>query len=157
MIHFSFNASVNPTSPCFSSYSLEHSLAYFLFACECAQTGVLTAGAYYQVVYHSGDAETMEELYHPWCGLMVTCAIASIIVQGFFAWRIYRLSRIRVLVGGIVIVSSCGAIMCLLASSLCLVSQMSFAQGACAIVSGFTVRSRINRKPVRWLMSLSML
>lgn len=104
-IRFSSNASVNSSGSC-SLYSLKHSLVYCLFVIECAQTGLLTAGAVDKVVYHFGDSETMKQIYRPWCALPVMCAVVSMVVQGFFSWRIHRLSRLRILVGGIVLVSS---------------------------------------------------
>ncbi|KZT71211.1 hypothetical protein DAEQUDRAFT_737003 [Daedalea quercina L-15889] len=77
-------------------------LVYGILVFEWVQTGLLTAGAFQAFVYRYGQTEALTAIYNGWFSLPIMCAMVSVVVQGFFAWRIYMLSKIRVLVGGIV-------------------------------------------------------
>ena len=57
-------------------------------------------------MYRYGDVETLTSIYNGWFTLPIMCAMVSMVVQSFFAWRIYMLSKVRMLAGGIVFVSS---------------------------------------------------
>ena len=68
------------------------------------QTGLLTGVSFERFVYHYGDTKTLTREYIGWFTLPVICGVVSMVVQFFFAWRIYLLSRLRLLAGGIVAV-----------------------------------------------------
>ena len=55
-------------------------------------------------MYRYGDVVTLTSIYNGWFTLPIMCAMVSVVVQSFFAWRIYKLSMARTLAGGIVIV-----------------------------------------------------
>ena len=78
-----------------------------MLAFEWAQTGLLTAGGFTIFVDHYGDVEELTNICYGWLALAMMVAIVSMIVQGFFAYRIYMLSHLRVLVAVILMVSTC--------------------------------------------------
>ena len=79
---------------------------YGVLAFEWVQTGLLSASAFQIFVYHYGDVEIVTKIYNGWFTLPVMSAMISMVIQAFFAWRIYLLSKLRVLAGGIVAVSA---------------------------------------------------
>ncbi|KAH9923905.1 uncharacterized protein B0H18DRAFT_1120246 [Fomitopsis serialis] len=80
-------------------------LVYGILLFEWVQTGLLTAGAFEVFVYRYGDVEALGLVYNGWFSLPIMCALVSMVVQWFFAWRIYMLSKLRILMGGIIILS----------------------------------------------------
>ena len=62
---------------------------------------MITQGAFYIYVYHFGNPEALAFVYNGWFALPAMCAIVSMVVQGFYAWRIYVLSKLHVIVGAI--------------------------------------------------------
>lgn len=80
-------------------------LVYGVLIFEWIQTGLLTAGSLEIFVYQYGNFEALTKIYNGWFCLPIMCAMVSMVVQWFFAWRIYLLSRNRVLVGVIVTLS----------------------------------------------------
>ncbi|PCH41666.1 hypothetical protein WOLCODRAFT_163296 [Wolfiporia cocos MD-104 SS10] len=80
-------------------------LVYGLLAFEWVHTGLITAGAFKIHVYDYGNVESLLELHNAWFAVPIMCAIVSVIVELFFAWRIYMLAKSRILTSVIVILS----------------------------------------------------
>ncbi|KZT09995.1 uncharacterized protein LAESUDRAFT_756209 [Laetiporus sulphureus 93-53] len=78
---------------------------YAVLACEIVQTGLLTADSFDNWVYGYGNIDALATFHNGWFSVPVICGVLSAGVQMFFAWRIYVLSRARLLVGAIVIVA----------------------------------------------------
>ena len=108
---------------------------YGVLVFEWVQTGLLSSSAFQIFVYHYGDVEIVTKIYNGWFTLPIMSAMISMVVQAFFAWRIYLLSRLRVLVGGIVTVSAASCVI----GCLTIGNQLSLVQGACGIASGVIV------------------
>ena len=77
-----------------------------MFIFEWVQTGLLTDCGFIVFVDNYGDVKDLYNICTGWFSLPVMCAIVSMIVQWFFAWRIYMFSRMRILVAGILLVSA---------------------------------------------------
>ena len=92
--------------PSVSRQSYDGTTVYGVLAFEWVQTGLLSASAFQIFVYHYGDVEIVTKIYNGWFTLPVMSAMISMVIQAFFAWRIYLLSKLRVLAGGIVAVSA---------------------------------------------------
>lgn len=86
---------------------------YGMLAFEWVQTGLLTAGGFTIFVDHYGDIEELTNICYGWLALAMMVAVVSVIVQGFFAWRIYMLSHLRVLVAVILTVSDSSTYCCI--------------------------------------------
>lgn len=56
-------------------------------------------------VYHFGDIRSMTNYHNTWFSVVVMSAVVSCIVQWYFSWRIWILSRSKILVGVVVFVS----------------------------------------------------
>ncbi|KZT13224.1 uncharacterized protein LAESUDRAFT_719559 [Laetiporus sulphureus 93-53] len=80
-------------------------LAYGMLIYEWVQTGLLTGAAMSIYVYGYGDVKDLLEFHNTWFSATMMCGIISATVQIFFAWRIYKLSRSRVLAGVIVVLA----------------------------------------------------
>ncbi|KAH9919609.1 uncharacterized protein B0H18DRAFT_1106566 [Fomitopsis serialis] len=90
-------------------------LVYGLFVFEWVEWGLVTEDAFITFVFNAsnGIAE-YSTIANEWFSLPIMCALVSVTVQCFFAWRIYKLSSSRVLGGGIVLIcltQSIGGIM----------------------------------------------
>ncbi|EPS98214.1 hypothetical protein FOMPIDRAFT_1051787 [Fomitopsis schrenkii] len=96
-------------------------LVYGVLVFEWVQTGLLSASAFQIFVYHYGDVEIVTRIYNGWFTIPVMSAMISMVVQTFFAWRIYRLSKLRLLAGVIEI--------------------LSLIQGSCGIASGALLKN----------------
>ena len=75
-----------------------------MLAFEWVQTGLVTGVAFKIFVYNYGDTESLTEIYYGWFFVAVMCAIVSVTVQLFFAWRIFVLARSIVIAGVISLV-----------------------------------------------------
>lgn len=71
---------------------------------EWVQTGLVTGVAFKIFVYNYGDIESLTEIYYGWFFVAVMCAIVSVTVQVFFAWRIFVLARSVLVAGAITLV-----------------------------------------------------
>ncbi|PCH41709.1 hypothetical protein WOLCODRAFT_137556 [Wolfiporia cocos MD-104 SS10] len=80
-------------------------LVYSVFIYEWVQTGLITAAAMDVYVYHYGDQLALVEFHNTWFSATIMCGLISATVQCFFAWRIYQLSRSRVLAGCVVVLA----------------------------------------------------
>lgn len=78
---------------------------YGIYIYECVQTGLSTAGAFDQQVYHYGEVARLFSLPFVWFAVPIMSAILSAVVQIFFAWRIYRLSRSLILPCAVVVLA----------------------------------------------------
>ncbi|PCH36443.1 hypothetical protein WOLCODRAFT_81797 [Wolfiporia cocos MD-104 SS10] len=79
-------------------------LAYGMLIFEWVQTGLLTAGGMEIYVYNYGDLLSLVQFHNAWFALTIMCGIVSATVQTFFAWRIHRLSKSRILASCIIVV-----------------------------------------------------
>lgn len=75
-----------------------------MLAFEWAQTGLVTGVAFKIFVYNYGDTESLTKIYYGWFFVAVMCAIVSVTVQLFFAWRIFVLARSMLVAGVITLV-----------------------------------------------------
>ncbi|KAH9911988.1 uncharacterized protein B0H18DRAFT_286318 [Fomitopsis serialis] len=80
-------------------------LVYGMLAFELVQTGLVTGVAFEIFVYNYGDTNSLTKIYYAWFFVAVMCAIVSVTVQLFFAWRIYVLARSRIVAGVIALLS----------------------------------------------------
>ncbi|TFY52937.1 hypothetical protein EVJ58_g9733 [Rhodofomes roseus] len=80
-------------------------LVYAMLAFEWVQTGLVTGVAFKIFVYNYGDTNSLTTIYYAWFFVAVMCAIVSVTVQLFFAWRIYVLARSRLIAGVITLLS----------------------------------------------------
>ena len=62
---------------------------YGVLIFEWVQTGLLSASAFQIFVYHYGDVGIVTKIYNGWFTIPVMAAMISMVVQSFFAWRIY--------------------------------------------------------------------
>jgi len=68
-------------------------LVYFVLVFEIVQTGLVTGVAFETFVYNYGDPLSLTRIYYAWFFVAVMCAIVSVSVQAFFAWRIWVLAK----------------------------------------------------------------
>ena len=87
-----------------------------MLAFEWAQTVLVTGVAFEVFVYNYGDTESLTKIYYGWFFVAVMCAIVSVTVQLFFAWRIFVLAR-SVLVAGAITLVCLSAVLSLLRNS----------------------------------------
>lgn len=66
---------------------------YFVLVFEIVQTGLVTGVAFETFVYSFSEPEALTRIYYGWFFVAVMCAIVSVAVQGFFAWRIWILAN----------------------------------------------------------------
>lgn len=66
-----------------------------VLAYEWVQTGLITAAAMQIYVYDYGNVLSMLAFHNTWFSATIMCGLISAVVQVFFAWRIYQLSRSR--------------------------------------------------------------
>ena len=60
---------------------------------EIVQTGLVTGVAFETFVYSFSEPEALTRIYYGWFFVAVMCAVVSVAVQGFFAWRIWVLAK----------------------------------------------------------------
>lgn len=84
---------------------------YGMLIYEWVQTGLITAVGMDIYVYAYGDVSTITGAHNGWFSVPIMDGIVATVVQTFFAWRIYRLSRMRLfksrLLAGSIVVVSC--------------------------------------------------
>jgi len=90
-------------------------LVYGMLIYEWVQTGLITAVGMDIYVYAYGDVSTITGAHNGWFSVPIMDGIVATVVQTFFAWRIYRLSRMRLfksrlLAGSIVVLAIIQAI-----------------------------------------------
>ena len=71
---------------------------------EWIQTGLLTDNAFFAYVENYGDLDDLVPNHNAWFSAAVMCAVVSLVVQSFYAWRILHLGKIRLLAGAILLV-----------------------------------------------------
>ena len=71
---------------------------------EWVQTGLLTDNAFFAYVENYGNLDDLVPNHNGWFSAAVMCAVVSLVVQSFYAWRIFRLGKSRLLVGVVVFV-----------------------------------------------------
>ncbi|TFK84685.1 hypothetical protein K466DRAFT_601803 [Polyporus arcularius HHB13444] len=82
-------------------------LVYGILIYEWVQTGLITAVAFDNFVYGYGSITALTAFHNSWFSVTVMSAIASCVVQSFFAWRIYIIGRSKLLTAVIVTISFC--------------------------------------------------
>ncbi|TFY68885.1 hypothetical protein EVJ58_g740 [Rhodofomes roseus] len=75
------------------------SLVLGVLTYEWVQTGFITATTMQIYVYDYGNVLSVLEFHNTWFSATIMCGLISAVVQTFFAWRIFKLSRSRVLGG----------------------------------------------------------
>ncbi|KZT63568.1 hypothetical protein DAEQUDRAFT_733668 [Daedalea quercina L-15889] len=80
-------------------------LVYGLLLFELTQTALATHDAYCQFALSFGNYEGFMQTYFLWLDAPVFVGVSSGAIQCFYAWRIYILSRSKLLFMGIVLVS----------------------------------------------------
>ncbi|KAH9940619.1 hypothetical protein B0H21DRAFT_824746 [Amylocystis lapponica] len=78
-------------------------LVYGTLCFEWVQTGLMTADAFDIYVYGYGDITAMLSYHSTWFSVPIMSGFIAAIVQIFFAWRIYMISRSRIMMGVIVL------------------------------------------------------
>ena len=68
---------------------------------EWVQTGLITDFAFNNFVYKYGNPAVLVLFHNTWFSVSIMTAVVSCAVQCFFSWRIWILSRSKVLVGAI--------------------------------------------------------
>ncbi|PCH36441.1 hypothetical protein WOLCODRAFT_146265 [Wolfiporia cocos MD-104 SS10] len=76
-----------------------------MFTFECVQTGLVTAGGMQIYVYSYGNILSLIEVHNAWFALSIMCGVIASTVESFFAWRIYQLSRSRILASIIIVLA----------------------------------------------------
>ncbi|KAH9843530.1 uncharacterized protein C8Q71DRAFT_864104 [Rhodofomes roseus] len=79
------------------------SLVLGVLTYEWVQTGVITAAAMQIYVYDYGNVLSVLEFHNTWFSATIMCGLISAVVQTYFAWRIFKLSRSRVLGGSMAV------------------------------------------------------
>ena len=69
---------------------------YGLLILDWVQTGLVTQNAFDTFVYYYGDRHEFDVMGNSWLSLIILSAVVSLVVQWFFAWRIYVVSRATV-------------------------------------------------------------
>ncbi|CCL98278.1 uncharacterized protein FIBRA_00272 [Fibroporia radiculosa] len=80
-------------------------LVYSLLIYEWVETALVTTSFFNVYLYNFGNPEAVIGFQYTWFAVPVMGAVVSAIVQIFFAWRIYILSRLRWLAGTIILLS----------------------------------------------------
>jgi len=66
---------------------------YGVVILEWIQTGLTTAAAFDFYVHNFGNVPNLLSLRYTWFSVPVMTAIASVVAQMFFAWRVYKLGE----------------------------------------------------------------
>ncbi|KAH9921461.1 uncharacterized protein B0H18DRAFT_1021214 [Fomitopsis serialis] len=93
-------------------------MVYGILAFEWVHTGLVTSGCMDIYVYNYGNVESLVSLHNSWFAVPVMCAIVSVFVQMFFAWRIYKFSNSYLLAGGVATLSLTQGISALVAGGM---------------------------------------
>ncbi|KAK0486408.1 hypothetical protein IW261DRAFT_1559810 [Armillaria novae-zelandiae] len=80
-------------------------LVYGVYILELIQTILVTHDAFTVFGYGFGDFEALTEMHSNWLILPITIAIATVVAQVFYAYRIFILSRSRIVSAFIICVS----------------------------------------------------
>lgn len=81
------------------------SLVYGLMIVETLQIIVATHDSFNELVYSWGNEESLVQLYLTWLTVPILTGLTSCVIQCFYAWRIYILSKSKVISGSIVLIS----------------------------------------------------
>ncbi|KAI0358346.1 hypothetical protein OH77DRAFT_1263959 [Trametes cingulata] len=68
-----------------------------IFIYEWIQTVLVTQTAFEIDVYDFGDRTALTAFHNTWFSVTIMCAVISAVVQGYFSWRIWILSRSKLL------------------------------------------------------------
>ncbi len=85
---------------------MSYTAVYGLLIWEWVQTGLITDVAFENFVYNYGDHAALVAFHNTWFSVTIMSAIASGVIQGYFAWRILMVGRSKLLTTGIVFVSA---------------------------------------------------
>ena len=84
--------------------SQKNAVVYGLLILDWVQTGLVTQNAFNTFVYYYGDRHQFDSMGNSWLSLIIFSALVSLVVQWFFAWRIYVVSQARVIAATISLV-----------------------------------------------------
>ncbi|KAK0241075.1 hypothetical protein EDD85DRAFT_1019950 [Armillaria nabsnona] len=73
------------------------SLVYGIYIVEFAQTMLVTHDAFAMFGYGFGDIETLTDMHFNWLTVPIMSAAAACVGQGFYAYRIFILSKSRII------------------------------------------------------------
>ena len=76
---------------------IDTATVYSLYALDWVQTGLVTQDAFDTFVYYFGDHSQFRSMGNQWLSLIIFSALVSLVVQLFFAWRIYIVSQARII------------------------------------------------------------
>ncbi|EPQ52273.1 hypothetical protein GLOTRDRAFT_132391 [Gloeophyllum trabeum ATCC 11539] len=92
---------------CFRKDSLYiQALVYGIFIFEWVQTGLITVDYFDAFIYHYGDIRALTSYYNTWFSVTIMCGVVAATVQSVFAWRIWVLSKSRIVPCLIVLLAS---------------------------------------------------
>ncbi|KAH9935799.1 uncharacterized protein B0H18DRAFT_951236 [Fomitopsis serialis] len=80
-------------------------MVYGTLIFEWVHTGLITSGMMTIFVYDFGNPEPALETHNTWFSGPIMCGLMSMLVQMFFAWRIYMFSKSYWMSGAIVMIS----------------------------------------------------
>ncbi|KZT01788.1 uncharacterized protein LAESUDRAFT_450779 [Laetiporus sulphureus 93-53] len=78
---------------------------YGVLIYEIIQSALIAAVGFDYYVYDYGDVSGLTTYHNGWFSVPVMCGVMSAAVQCFFAWRIWVISKLRILVGAIVTIA----------------------------------------------------
>ena len=81
-------------------------LVWGSFVWEWVQVGLITQNYFEAFVYNYGKLESLTSYNNSWFSAPIMTGVVSFVVQCFFAWRIWMLSRSKVLTSVILFVRS---------------------------------------------------
>ena len=105
---------------------------------EWVQSGLLTENAFFSYVENYGNYADFVPNHNAWFSAAIMCAIVSLVVQSFYAWRIFLLGRSYYLAIAVGIVRG---LLCSIATSayLSCAQQLSMMQAGAGIAFGVMV------------------
>ena len=105
---------------------------------EWVQSGLLTENAFFSYVENYGNYADLVPNHNAWFSAAIMCAIVSLVVQSFYAWRIFFLGRSYYLV---VAVGMVRELLCSTATSAYLpcAEQLGMMQAGAGIAFGVMV------------------
>lgn len=77
---------------------------HFIFVVELVQTIFTVADGFHWFVFGFGDMNKLGEFFLANFDSPMMSAVIALVVQGMYAWRVYHLSKLRVITGVICLV-----------------------------------------------------
>ncbi|KAF9262838.1 hypothetical protein L218DRAFT_809030, partial [Marasmius fiardii PR-910] len=116
-------------------------IVYGVYAMEMTQTIMITWDAFHLFVFGFGNLDTASTF--TWLDCFLIDGAVAFVAQSFFAYRIYLLSKSKLLTGVIMVVSLLSlSFLCLTPKTGILYLQMVVLQFGCSITAGATMKLR---------------